>query len=210
MRQPPPVLYRYFDVEQYADAFCEGTVMISTLGRCRAIEDLARRDPGEGNGSYVIENLVVSPDDPASQAAAAQGGFDIRGGRAQIIGCMSIRAWADAYVLCFSESLSDDMLKKMGAFVVEISPPVEFFRHLTDALAEAVEIEGGEPGAVGYRDRVTFAPDVRPSDDRFIKPQLFEEEMEHRFVWVPSPPHRSIAPVLVAEPSLKSFCRRVR
>jgi hypothetical protein len=48
----PPRVYRYFDRAVYANDFTRGEVYISTLERCRTLENSNRLDAGEATESY--------------------------------------------------------------------------------------------------------------------------------------------------------------
>src|SRR5690349_11813261 len=51
-QQVPGRVFRYFDVRAHAEAFVAGSIFVSTLERCRRIEDPKRVDAGEATLHY--------------------------------------------------------------------------------------------------------------------------------------------------------------
>jgi hypothetical protein len=201
----PPVLYRSFTEERFADALIEGRVWITTLEDCRKKEDQVRVDAGEG--VLVYNTGFASSDENAADleliAKRSRIGY-VKGSPGVVIkDCQYISTIPHALLLCTSL----ERVAKFGRFCVRIDNPVEFFAALNHALCVAGRAgQQAGMGAVIYGERSYQATDPAPPPAAFIKPTQFLDEKEYRMVW---PLDRPCEPFEFVCKDVVGFCTRI-
>jgi len=201
-----PVVYRYFDQEQFADVLCErGVLRLSSLERCRVIEDAKRRDVGEATHLHHLAEERV--DSAAKQARLAAFGFGAQPGDV-FENCVVFRRIPDALLVCTATRFSAALQTKFGKFCVEISRPALALEYLVQGTMPNIPVKQAGCALVRYGER-TSSGVFAQYPIGFMKPVIFEDEEEFRFMLVPKslplPPH----PHDIAHPGLPTLCRRV-
>lgn len=170
-------LYRTFPKAEYADDFMKGKVFISTLKRCREMEDKIRQDPGEGTMTY-HSGVIDGRDQAASRIIRERFRFNTEG-RVNFCNNTFMGRVPDAFIFCQTRTFAP----KFGEHVVRIDYPRLLFRVMSKALGAFDGTEKGWMKSVQYRDRVYAGLEPTP-DVGFIKPvQPFAKEREVRMVW---------------------------
>lgn len=184
----PLVICRAFDEESYANDFVErGRFRMAKLQHYKHIEDNARRDTEEGQGSLHAPGSVVQVQLDKNRKVV---------GAREVSGNEHISSWVTnaIYVLCCSEpdgSGGFSHLEHFGAYVVCISDPRQFCQDLTDYLwAGPAEFAClAEYVTVRY-DKHAIAK-IWPSKREIVslpytqKPDSFSGEREVRIVAIP-------------------------
>jgi hypothetical protein len=153
---------------RFARDFQMGKIRISTFGRCRTIEDAARRDPGEGHRRANTRTVL-----------------DVGGGLEITFDLQADVTVPHAFVLCFTERCDTSSRDRFGQFGVEISEPGRLFADLTKAIrAKGFRVVESIASRVYYHDRTFLGSEVPPLRTELLKPPIpFAEEREVRFVW---------------------------
>jgi hypothetical protein len=176
-------LYRRFDSLHFAQDFCLGRILISTLQRCRSIEDTTRRD--EEEGEYRYPSGLIHPLMPDYGVRLKNAGYDPTKYHGTIINdeviSYSIR---DAWILCVSDVSDSPNTEKFGAYIVRIEEPIEFFAELSYQLFQAGLMTRCALGPVVYSQRTQRPEQLPIAPAPFIKPTVYQGECEYRMVWM--------------------------
>src|ERR1700728_4968112 len=98
-------LYRTFPKAEYADDFMNGKIFISTLKRCREIEDGIGGDFGEGSVTY--HSGSVDGSDPAAlRFILRRAGLPGIGGNVNFYNNTSFDRVPNAFILCLTRRLA--------------------------------------------------------------------------------------------------------
>ncbi len=219
---PPAVLYKFVDKEEYAQNLVErGTLKIGTLYGYRAQEGLdpVRGDASEGQFTITLESAqpetITTENAPwylKEQVAAMGMPILSHGGTINAAG-----DYPDSYIVCTSYVRTAALAADYGPYCVRIHHVVGFFtalsRHLTDDIGIASKEHFGALGWCQYEDRsikVTSATAEVPRNQpvAYIKKPERGDELEVRAVWYPAQPNPSGR--IVTCPELTAFCSRVR
>jgi len=191
----PKIAFRAFDDRAHAIAFCRGHIRLSTLTRCRAIEDVQRRDVGEGEIRWQSGSLDFGqggPDDYRQIRAARRLHIEVPPGSGwRIENCMAVENIGNANLLCLSEDAAV-IARKFGQYVAEIPWP----RRLLLCVNDAFEREGNRQnfawGRVNYTGRDVNALAEPQAPIGFLKEGAYADERELRMLWAPLDPRIEI------------------
>jgi hypothetical protein len=177
---PTSPIYRFLGEPGFARDLQMGKVRISTLSRCRTIEDAGRQDAGEGSKVHNTRRVLGNGDDPALQGLLRRHGildvtFNIQA---------EVRV-EHAFVLCFTERNDSFARARFGKCGVEFSEPGRLFSELTKAIcARGYRVVLATASRVHYRERVFHGDDLSPPLTELLKPPApYADEKEVRFVW---------------------------
>lgn len=214
----PTRLYRYFPELWQADALLEGKVWLSTLSACRGYEDADRGDPEEASLRYssgIIHGNGASEEVQVfARRARAFSGFkllDVDDSVQDLTLKDNVvsASFADAYVLCLT---SDEAMPSGNAFGdcgIAISDSVLFFRLLTIALREELQLDAAVLAAVTYASRTFVGADSPPGMLGFVKPRHYEWQREFRMLWLPTQRDARIQPFELQCSAVARLCNRI-
>lgn len=172
-------LYRRFDRQEYAEAFVDGQIFVSSLGKCRVTECGKRRDSGEG----MVVTGLIHPSQQDYEARMRRAGYDPRIAKDWIIyGNAMGDSIRDAWLLCLATEDSDAG-SKFGPYLVEVFEPWTLFEAITARLLADRLATQCLAGFVDYRDRNFDNPELDEIPPPFLKPPGFKDEKEFRFAW---------------------------
>src|SRR5262249_13799544 len=117
-----PVAYRYFEKEEWADAFCAGNPWLSTLQQCRKTDDSQRADPGEAKHLHFADDTSAWRTNEDLKAL----GIEITPEARPYVRLENLKfhQWlGDAVVLCSSLELSDALAARFGKYCVQVDDP---------------------------------------------------------------------------------------
>jgi hypothetical protein len=203
----PRVLYRYMDEAEYADAFVEGRLLISTLEACRRHDDPARGDPLDGVLMTTV-NVVTNDPNEAAEAAAIMG---IGGGGTNFYAYDNVQyhTVSNAYLICCSLEQSPRLAEEMGPYCVEILQPESFASVIGWRMSEAARRY--LPGTFGA---VQYDGDDRNFQNReswlrrphgLTKRSQYSYQTEFRLLWRYADARRDI----LNAPGIRGLCRRI-
>jgi hypothetical protein len=211
-------LYRAFEKRCDAEALVAGRVWVSTLSKCKAIEDPVRQDAGEGMLLYESGEISGPADDPDVRLVAHRSGLSYApgtvGGTVTVVGNVSITEHRDVYIVC----MSTERMTKFGPYCVRINEPWQFINAVGAALVESgkvLQVTSDSPqsnchfGIVEYRDRRSYRHlDPGLMHAAFVKPAVpFAEDKEVRVIYRPT--RLPITPLEVACPEVAALCERL-
>jgi hypothetical protein len=207
-------VYRYFDVERYADAFVLGDILISTLETCRRYEDPQRGDPHEGYQHYSTGQMIVgNSSDPDFVRMAAQAGIFVGAGarRVTISNAVKTDVLRDAYILCTTIGFASEALEdNFGKYCVKISNLRSFFEVVTAAMSQRFGKMTGIMNEVTYRERSYSGLENSPGHLGFVKPpDKYASQQEFRFLWS-RVDTADIEPFVLKCPQAAEFITRVK
>ena len=179
-------LFRFLREESHAEALVAGCVWVSTLGICRAYEDMERGDPGEGSLGYSISKAAGDGSNLQLVRNAARAGIYI-GPDAQNIELANISGTtilSDAWLLCLTEECDNGLMAAFGRFCVRIERPRSLFESICEALVRkhSTRVQG-VAGPVVYRDRRYRDDEEAPGHIALVKPERYRQQSEVRMVW---------------------------
>lgn len=207
-------VYRFFkkEDEEYADAFSQGQLYISTLGNCRAYEDDEQGDKKEAYETYSNHNLVGNGSDTDFVEKAQRSNIGIsHGSMFTTINATRTRYIPDAYVLCTSTDFSpENMSEAIGnGHCVEIRNPRKFFNIVSRKINSISAIRDAGMGKVKYTDRSYAGLDQQPGPIGFVKPKFpYEKQKEFRFLWIMENMDK-LEPILIDCPEVRKLCKRI-
>lgn len=206
-------VFRYFDKEEYAEAFFQGRIYISTLNLCRGYEDPLRGDRDEGVERYNSGRKVTGGSSDAKFVSmAAQAGIYIGPNCTGVVMHNNKRETRihDAYVLCTTIGFSNENLKKtFGKYCVRISDVEMFHKVLTKSFSSKVGLLVAEKGPVVYKSRSYKEYEEKPGRIGFVKPpDKYATQKEYRFLWS-IPAGRSIGAIEVSCPEAVKYLTRI-
>ena len=199
------VLYRRLKSREHAEAFLDGRIFITTLQRCRTVEDAVRRDGGEGRLQH--NTGLIHPALPNYEALLARAGYDPRHHKNAVINdCVSNEGIRDAWLLCTSTDVGGVDRERFGRYVIEVTQPLEFFAELSFEMIRSKRATQCTASAIVYGERVYVGLDLPVAPAPFVKPPCFQDEREVRFAWMHD---ESIAmdPMEITFPGVRRFLR---
>ena len=210
---PPRRIFRFVDQARFADEFCAGEILLSTLGKCRAYEDPSRGDKDEAVHTYTTTHLVQGVT-PEFEAKAGMVGVSVRGSIGlTLTNVTGSNRLSDAWVLCCTERYDARLIDEgFGPYCVEIRDSVLLFRLLSEQLQRERAFVNARIARVHYQDRkfVDVATEVAPLG--FVKPpDKYAAQREVRMLWPaarPSP-EGSLDPVVLRVHMPPGLVRRV-
>lgn len=128
-------VYRYFSKPEYADQFCEGKIMISTLQACREYEDEEQGDIYEATETLHLKKLTNK--DPSWRHHAARAGIGLVGNIKNVFidDVVTRTTMHHAHVLCTTNAPDHEKFaKNFGQYCVEISHVEKFYYLLGKTL----------------------------------------------------------------------------
>jgi hypothetical protein len=150
----PVELYRFFKLEEHADALCRGHVYLGKLEACRRCEDPQRGDIGEGKTTYHSGVITGSHGDPHFDHVARQfGGLGFGSKNMTISNCRAVTELPDAWVLCLTMLPKSPDIETVGRYGVRIADPVLFFDRVTNALNHRIAMRVAAFGPISYASR---------------------------------------------------------
>jgi len=212
-KAPVDSVYRYFDREEYAEAFARGEVFISTLKRCREYEDPLQGDKEEAYEHYNSGRAVTGDgSDPDFVAFAAKCGVRVaEGARGITIVDNTMTTYlADAFVLCTTLGFVNDLSESFGKYCVKISSVDKFARALTVSLNAKYKLAQSAHGMVSYQGRHYKELENSPGLLGFVKPaDPYAPQREYRFLWTALDP-TEIKGCVVLCPEISQYVTRVK
>ena len=208
----PRRIFRHFKEEKHALALLRGDVWISTLDTCRHHEAMGQGDPDEGLLSYHVTS--ANSDSPTFSKVARGlelGGLKFAGKSSSITNCGSTFRLDDAYVLCWTETLSQDVARTFGNYVVEVTDARKFFELVTFRLCIKRKLVERMFGPVVYVPALTYS-DLQdpPGPPGFVKrPDGYAGQQEIRMLWTSGGPF-PLEPFLLTVPRVARLCRLIR
>lgn len=214
-------LYRFFETEEYADAFFNGSVRVSTLKKCREYDDPQQGDKDEGSSIYkhnpiIIKDRIITENEiQALLHAGIDLGLkagDFCRGSYEVFGNTHTRYIPDGYILCTTDDKES---------IVRISPewrygiqinitPKQLFEVLSNSfLRHGIKLTQGRFGWARYDlDRIYNDFKYPPKDLAFIKPSFHKEQSEFRFFWLADTNH-TYNPIFLDCPELKDYLTKL-
>jgi len=205
---PPSRVYRYFDKEEFADGLCEGRLRLSTLARCRTIEDKERNDAAEATHRYYVEHMVGGTE----QADNLRDRFGLDLHPTSVVGYTIFeRKMHDAILFCTSLRFDQQTLARFGAYCVEIRELAEVQRALTQEIKKVCPTHASIYGPVRYGARdVDGIPALgKQAPMGMLKDQRFSRDEEFRFLWKVPPSGLEVPVIDIESQVLGGFCKRV-
>jgi len=178
----PEFVYRFMDKAEYAQAFLDGRIWLSTLSYCRRVEE----DPGEGTDTHHSGMIEGHGDDPFLQEMAARSsvgvGKDVRD--LTMRDNTLVTEDADAWVLCTTLKPDGHCKRKFGPFGVRIRRPATFFTAISQHMQANHGVGRCTIKHVDYGTRDRFGRQAPPKYRSFLKPKdRFAQEEELRMLW---------------------------
>ncbi len=182
MIKHPNTLYRFFDKEEYAQAFLDGEIRFGNIKRYKEIEG-DRKDESEGKASFYWNQKAPSVTINKKSLKIVENGESNQN--------ISFEATFlnPVYILSTSEESVniDELKRRFGAYIVRINKPSLFLEQLkktdTNHPIGTVELK-----KVIYNKNGLMEPNPllqAPSDYSYIqKPEVYKVEKEYRYVLI--------------------------
>ncbi len=185
----PEEVFRFFELEEHAEALLQGHVWISTLETCRRYENAERGDPDEASVIYNSGTIVGDSDNADLQLIAQRSRIGIGPGCTNITLSNNTRSTRipDAYVLCTTLGADPTTMGDFGKYCVRIARPRSFCERVTAILVRIGSIQQAYAGPVRYADRTYRFLDAEPGPLGFVKPRdKYAHQREYRMLWLPT------------------------
>lgn len=219
----PPVVYRFFGQESWADDFAAGKVWVATLDDFRDREELRRGDAGEGHERRRFAGVGGSDSEKFVRDASMVGAVIGKGSSNISLSIQYNHHLPNCWVICTTPVHLPDEMTEYGQYCVEITDVVAFQNAVGNALARKTLMECGWPtrgwrGHVRYQSREVDVATQRCGPIGFVKPDIpeFVRDREYRLLYVPARPEGSMqgnVPVvkgcLVDVPEVRQIVRRI-
>lgn len=185
-------VYKFLDKKEFAINFKNGSnIRLSTLKKCRNLENENGRDEAEGTMSIHLSSASIQNTNQNENKRLVN---DLKYMGMELVNCQNFHLkdikktdpliLPDAYVICTSYEKSHYMFEKFGDYCVKISRPYLFSYFILLSLRESLEVNEMMAQPIKYKDEsIDIANNPINSNIGFIKRTKYNREKEFRALY---------------------------